>query len=177
LLRAPTQLWQKLDDAAKPQVIAGLRRSRQLKPAFNNWLLFAAMVEAWLKRAGEWWDPMRVDYAVRQHEQWYLGDGVYGDGPPFHWDYYNSFVIQPMLLDVAEAVADDGLVREKQLATFIRRSQRYAAVQERLISPEGALPPLGRSLSTASAACNCSARWRCGGNCRRRFNRLRSAGP
>jgi len=147
LLRAPMQLWQELDDAAKPQVIVGLRRSRRLKPAFNNWLLFAAMVEAWLKRAGEWWDPMRVDYAVRQHEQWYLGDGVYGDGPPFHWDYYNSFVIQPMLLDVAETVADEGLVREEQLATFIRRSQRYAVVQERLISPEGALPPIGRSLA------------------------------
>ena len=43
---------------------------------------------------------MRVDYALRQHAQWYKGDGVYGDGPAFHWDYYNSFVIQPMLLDV-----------------------------------------------------------------------------
>jgi hypothetical protein len=43
---------------------------------------------------------MRVDYALRQHHQWYKGDGAYGDGPYFHWDYYNSFVIQPMLLDV-----------------------------------------------------------------------------
>ena len=47
---------------------------------------------------------MRVDYALRQHEQWYKGDGVYGDGPEFHWDYYNSFVIQPMLLDVLDAL-------------------------------------------------------------------------
>ncbi len=26
---------------------------------------------------------MRIDYAVRQHEQWYKGDGTYGDGPDF----------------------------------------------------------------------------------------------
>ena len=48
---------------------------------------------------------MRVDYALRQHAQWYKGDGVYGDGPEFHFDYYNSFVIQPMLLDVLDACA------------------------------------------------------------------------
>ena len=48
---------------------------------------------------GVWWDPMRVDYAIRSIEQWYKGDGVYGDGPSFHWDYYNSFVIHPMLLE------------------------------------------------------------------------------
>ena len=48
---------------------------------------------------------MRVDYAVRQHEQWYKGDGAYGDGPEFHWDYYNSFVIHPMLVDVLDACA------------------------------------------------------------------------
>ena len=41
------------------------------------------------------WDRVRVDYALRQHEQWYKGDGTYGDGPDFHWDYYNSLVIHP----------------------------------------------------------------------------------
>jgi hypothetical protein len=30
---------------------------------------------------------------LRQHEQWYRGDGIYGDGPEFDWDYYNSFVM------------------------------------------------------------------------------------
>ena len=28
------------------------------------------------------------------------------DGPAFHWDYYNSFVIHPMLVDVLGAVGD-----------------------------------------------------------------------
>ena len=33
--------------------------------------------------------------------------GTYGDGPAFHWDYYNSFVIQPMLLDVLDVCRDE----------------------------------------------------------------------
>ena len=53
------------------------------------------------------WDRLRVDYAVRQHDQWYKGDGAYGDGPAFHWDYYNSFVIHPMLLDVLDTFRDE----------------------------------------------------------------------
>ncbi len=91
------------------------------------------------------WDRMRVDYALRQHEQWYLGDGVYGDGPRFHWDYYNSFVIQPMLLDVLAAVGDEDPEWRRLKEPVLRRAQRYAAIQERLISPEGTYPVIGRS--------------------------------
>ena len=47
---------------------------------------------------------MRIDYALRQHDQWCKGDGLYGDGASFHFDYYNSFVIQPMLVDILDAV-------------------------------------------------------------------------
>lgn len=148
LLRAPNQLWAKLDNATQTNVVAALRSSRVIKPHFNNWLLFSATIEAFLCTAGiADWDPMRIDYALRQHEQWYLGDGVYGDGPEFHWDYYNSFVIQPMLIDIVESVGkrypDWGAMREE----ILRRAQRYAAIQERLISPEGTYPPIGRSLA------------------------------
>ena len=66
------------------------------------------MVEAGLDALGAPFDATRVEYAVREHEQWYKGDGAYGDGPSFHWDYYNSFVIHPMLVDVAAALAGQG---------------------------------------------------------------------
>jgi hypothetical protein len=147
-LRAPKQLWDRLDDATKKNVIAALRSSRVIKPHFNNWLLFAAIVETFLSKAGVAdWDPMRIDYALRQHEQWYLGDGVYGDGPEFHWDYYNSFVIQPMLIDIVESVGDRYPDWRAKREEILRRAQRYAAIQERLISPEGTYPPIGRSLA------------------------------
>jgi len=147
LLRAPKTLLGAIDGATKRNLIAAFESTRVITPAFSNWLLFSAMVEAGLAALGAKWDGTRVEYAVRQHEQWYKGDGAYGDGPAFHWDYYNSFVIHPMLVDVA-AVFADRIAIVKDLAPRIEeRAKRYAAVQERLIGPDGTFPPIGRSLA------------------------------
>ncbi|MDD9267437.1 DUF2264 domain-containing protein [Paenibacillus sp. GCM10023248] len=147
ILRAPNALWHGLDSRVQANLVKALQSSRTRKPAFNNWLLFAAMTETALRFMGADWDRMRVDFALKQHEQWYLGDGMYGDGPEYHADYYNSFVIQPMMVDIIEHVgeeyADWGAMREK----IIIRAQRFAAVQERSISPEGTFPVVGRSLA------------------------------
>ncbi len=147
VLRAPSELWEKLDRQTQLHLIEALRSSRIIRPGFNNWLLFSATVEAFLCRVGEQWDAMRVDYAIRQHEEWYKGDGVYGDGPQFHWDYYNSFVIQPMLLEVLDTVSKKSKAWESFQPLMLARAQRYAAIQERLISPEGTYPAFGRSLA------------------------------
>ena len=147
VLRAPRALRESLDAATRKNLVAALESTRGTTPGFNNWLLFSATVEAALARLGATWDRMRVDYALRQHEQWYKGDGVYGDGPTFHWDYYNSFVIQPMLLDVLDVCRDE-LPAWKDMATRVEpRARRYAAVLERLIAPDGTFPPIGRSIA------------------------------
>ena len=107
ILRAPTQLWHALDAADQQNLVARMRETRTRKPFHCNWLLFSAIIECFLRMAGEPdWDMMRIDYAVRQHFDWYLGDGFFGDGPDFHMDYYNSYVIQPMLIDVLRAAGD-----------------------------------------------------------------------
>jgi lysophospholipase L1-like esterase len=150
-LRAPRQLWGALPGSTKTQVVELMLATRRIKPGPNNWLLFSAIIEAFFARNDLPWDPMRVDYALRQHEQWYKGDGYYGDGAEFHFDYYNSIVMHPMLLDVLAAVgprenwADQGFP-----GRMLLRAQRHAAILERLISPEGALPPVGRSLAYRS---------------------------
>ena len=147
LLRAPHPLWESLEARVQENLLAALKATRCIKPGFNNWLLFSAMIEAALHRFTNECDLMRIDYAYRQHEQWYKGDGVYGDGPEFHWDYYNSFVIQPMLLDVLATVGHlDGAWHAMQ-PKVVRRAERYTAILERLIAPEGTFPPLGRSLA------------------------------
>jgi hypothetical protein len=147
VLRAPNTLWGDLDAGAQAHVVRALESTRDILAGPNNWLMFAAAIEAALLRMGARWDRARVDYAVRQHEQWYVGDGVYGDGPQFHWDYYNSFVIQPMLVDVLQACAPREPAWERLQEPVGRRAQRYAAILERMISPEGTFPPVGRSLA------------------------------
>jgi hypothetical protein len=94
-------------------------------------------------------DTSAIVYAIDMHQQWYKGDGTYGDGANYHWDYYNSFVIQPMLIEVLDVMrSKDTAARWKELYnTVLKRAKRYAAVQERLISPEATYPPIGRSLA------------------------------
>jgi hypothetical protein len=147
LLRAPKALLGAIDATTKRQLIAALESTRVTTPAFSNWLLFTAMVEAGLDALGAPFDATRVEYAVRQHEQWYKGDGAYSDGPAFHWDYYNSFVIHPMLVDVAAALSARMAAVKDMAAHIEERAKRYAAVQERLIGPDGTFPPIGRSLA------------------------------
>jgi hypothetical protein len=147
LLRAPHTLRDGLDATARRHLIAALESTRPIVPGFNNWLLFSAMVEAGLKSLGADWDRTRVDYALREHEQWYKGDGAYGDGPEFHWDYYNSFVIHPMLVDVLDTCKLESPAWTDIATRVELRSRRYAAVQERLIAPDGSFPPVGRSIA------------------------------
>jgi hypothetical protein len=144
LLRAPRTLRESLEPATKRNLIAALESTRAIAPGFNNWLLFSATVEAALLKLGASWDRMRVDYALRQHDEWYKGDGAYGDGPQFHWDYYNSFVIHPMLLDVLDACRDEMPAWKELSARVDERAKRYAAVLERLIAPDGSFPAVIR---------------------------------
>ena len=147
LLRAPRTLRDGVAGATKRQLVAALESTRVITPGFNNWLLFSATVEAGLKALGAPWDRTRVDYALRQHDQWYKGDGAYGDGPEFHWDYYNSFVIHPMLVDVLESCKDESPAWKDLAAREETRAVRFAAVQERLIAPDGSFPAIGRSIA------------------------------
>jgi hypothetical protein len=147
IVRAPNELWAKLDSSTKENLVHALAETRKVQPGFNNWLLFSAMIEALFCKYGEQWDAVRIDYALRQLQEWYKGDGMYGDGPPFHWDYYNSFVIHPMMLNVIDAVqttTDRFAIFRKPVEA---RARRYAAIEERLISPEGTIPAIGRSLA------------------------------
>lgn len=145
MLRAPVQLWQPLNETQRANVMAALKESRQIKPPENNWVLFSALVEAALWQfTGECEMPV-IEKALAKHEEWYVGDGTYGDGPNYHWDYYNSFVIQPALVAVLEVAKAKNSPLAKELPKILARAQRYAVVQERLISPEGTFPVIGRS--------------------------------
>lgn len=145
LLRAPTQVWGRLNDSQRDDVAAALRSSRVIKPGQSNWLLFSAMVEAALWEFTGECEAGPIETAVSKHLDWYVGDGTYGDGPEYHWDYYNSFVIQPMLIDILRVCERKQHPLGRHLPRILARARRYAVVQERLISPEATFPVIGRS--------------------------------
>jgi hypothetical protein len=152
LLRAPLQLVRPLDATVRRRLIDALTAERIVLPGYNNWLLFAAVNEAAILTLGGDWDRLRVDYALRQHMSWYLGDGTYGDGPHFHADFYNSFVIQPYLLQLMQTLGDAEPAWKNMRPAIHARAQRYAAIQERVIGPGGEYPVLGRSITYRSGA-------------------------
>lgn len=148
LLRAPTQVFARLSGKAKADLKAALESSRAIRAYESNWLLFSAMVEAALLEFYGEHSQVPVDYALgRFLNEWYLGDGMYGDGPEFHYDYYNSFVIQPMMVEILGIMKKHGIDGAEHYDEVLQRYSRYAAIQERLISPEGTYPVTGRSLA------------------------------
>ena len=119
----------------------------------NNWILFPAMIQAALWQLTGQVDMKPIEKAVSTFENdWYVGDGAYGDGPDFHWDYYNSYVIHPMMLQVLTVANAKRDPTAKSLTLAMERANRYAIVLEKFISPEGTFPVMGRSSAYRFAA-------------------------
>ncbi|MET0265119.1 MAG: DUF2264 domain-containing protein [Duganella sp.] len=157
LLRAPKALWEPLDATTKQRIIAVIKSLRSIEPPYINWMLFAAMNEAWLMSIGEAFDPLRMNVAIRKINEWYVGDGWIKDGEAFHFDYYGSFVMHPMLVEILDVLDDkkgpfwNGKPPELR-AQAVKRMQRYSEHLERFIGSDGSFPPIGRSLTYRTAA-------------------------
>jgi len=145
LLLAKKQLWEPLSKKEKKLVIEALKTHRGLKPWKSNWLLFSAIIECAIWELSGKCEMAPIEYAIENHMEWYLGDGTYGDGPSFHWDYYNSFVIHPLLLEILRTCKSKNHKLGDLFPKALKRSQRYAEILEHLISPEATFPVVGRS--------------------------------
>jgi len=146
-MRAPKVLWEPLDQVTKERYVKEFKSLRKIRPAYSNWLLFRAMIEAFLASIDEEYDSYALDISIRKMDEWYLGDGWYSDGPEFSFDYYNSFVIQPMLVEIIEVMDNKKINSPIKFELALRRMQRYNQLIERLISPEASFPAIGRSMT------------------------------
>ena len=146
-MRAPEALWEPLDDITKQRYIKEFEGLRSIRGAYNNWILFRGMIEAFLLSIGEEYDAFTLDLTIRKMEEWYVTDGWYSDGPGFSLDYYNSYVIHPMLVDILEVMQEKKKWSSISFDLALRRMQRYNELLERLISPEATYPAIGRSMT------------------------------
>jgi len=152
LVRCPW-LWENADTLTKRNVQAAFLTTRNTIPVYSNWLLFTAMIETFFCQYNLPYDKVRIDFAVKEFaNHWYTGDGLFSDGMEFHYDYYNSYVIQPYLQTIV-AVVNKKDSSYKQFAPKLDRiSKRYAAIQERLINTDGSFPVTGRSITYRGGA-------------------------
>lgn len=146
LVRCPW-VWEHLDAQVKQNVVTALISSRSTIPVYTNWILFSGMVEAFLCKYNYDYDAVRMEYGIREFSQhWYVGDGMYSDGMNFAMDYYNSYVIQPYLNNMIEAVSPRNKSFDWYLPKLDKITKRYAEIQERQIAPDGTFPVTGRSI-------------------------------
>lgn len=147
-LRGPNKIWNSLSKKVQANLIKEIKKTRNYKPSNSNWLLFASIIEAFLLEITGSCDYKRLNKGVKSFIcNFYKGDGIYGDGIEFSNDYYNSYVIHPMLLSILEVGRKHRLKKyELFYSIHLKRLKRYSEYLERLISPEGTYPVIGRTL-------------------------------
>lgn len=151
-LRAPEALWQPLDKETQKRYIEAFKSLRNRTGAYNNWLLFTGLTEAFLLQQGEQSDPFRINIAKNKIKEWYVGDGWYSDGSKFSMDYYNAYVMHPMLVEMLETLQPKKWANQKDCDEAMRRMVRHAEFSERIIGPDGTYPAFGRSVTYRTAA-------------------------
>ena len=157
-IRGYKALWEPLDDTTKKRYIDEFSRLRRIDPPYTNWLLFSSTIETFLAKVGQPYDAYRVSMAVRKTEEWYVGDGWFADGQgTFAFDYYSSYVFHAMYLETLQNMIDAkgkgwGINYRKYYDRQLKRTQKFAIILERFISPEGTFPVIGRSTPYRMAA-------------------------
>lgn len=144
-LRAP-KLWYHLEATTKKRYIECFKKTRKIKAGLNNWLLFSGIIESFFILAGEKPDSEKMFNITKQINEWYIGDGWYSDGKYFAMNYYNSFVIHPMFIQMLEIMEKNQMKVPIKSKTALYRMQKFNIFLERLISPEGKFPAFGRSI-------------------------------
>lgn len=156
LVKARSVLWEPLCARVQEQVLSALRSVSKIRNnSNNNWCMFTARVETGLWQLTGEGDWTKISASLADQASFYLGDGTYGDGHSFAWDYYNSYVMHPFLEEVTAAVSPllepDGFGAQFRVQV-IARMQRYGEVQERLIAPDGTYVVTGRSSAYRTAS-------------------------
>jgi hypothetical protein len=151
------QVWDRLDDELRAQTAEWLTHHAVKHGSDNNWLLFTAVIEAFLASVG-FAVPEAERHAqadVDLFETWYLGDGWYNDGPITpatghgnRVDHYNSWVIQPFLWQWFSLSEQQP---EERRERFLRRLGEFADSYSLLFAADGSPLHQGRSLTYRQA--------------------------
>lgn len=141
-------LWETFSADEKKQIADWLRHHARLEVWGNNWQLFPAMAEGFLRSVGEDVSGCIGARNVARVESWYLGDGWYTDGPEHSIDYYNAWAIHPYLwawYDMTDAWDSyEGKRYKERLHAFV---DSYSL----MFAKDGAVLHVGRSLAYRTA--------------------------
>jgi hypothetical protein len=155
LMNAPI-VFNNLSLKAKNFIRDGLLAALTKEAFYNNWILMPAVINLCLDK---YWNICNIDLvinSIKTVDSWYVGDGFYRDGYFFAFDYYNSYVFHPFLMEINKNISSHSLHRETlsriNTKNLLARSQRYAVILEKLADKDGRLPVVGRSATYRTGA-------------------------
>lgn len=143
------RLWERFTRPEQRQIAAWLLHHARLEVWHNNWQLFPAMAEGFLREVGEDVSGCIGTRNVARVESWYVEQGWYTDGPEHAFDYYNAWAIHPYLWAWYRMTGGTGT------AEGMRHTEHLHAFTESfadLVAPDGSLLHVGRSLTYRTAA-------------------------
>ncbi len=154
LLLARRALWDPLSDGERERILAWFEAVTRIEPADTNWRLFAVAVQTVLKHLGGRYSQASIDAHLDRVETFYLGDGWYADGDPrsprgLRLDYYNAWVIHPLLLWWSLLEQDEQPARAARIRD---RAAEFVGTFAHWVGADGSIPCFGRSVLYRMAA-------------------------
>ena len=145
LMLLPEEGWYPFPDKDRENLVTWIEEIQRVELVDNNWLFFAILVQEGLRRIGRADlvdDSLQARYLARI-EEWYLGDGWYGDGPELPIDHYNGFALHFYALLYAQyAVSPDPDLCRR----FRQRAGLFAIDFAQWFAETGETVMVGRSL-------------------------------
>ncbi|MBA2360010.1 MAG: DUF2264 domain-containing protein [Actinobacteria bacterium] len=137
-------LWNRLTDRERERVGTWLAAVNGKTFAFNNWLLFPVVVNAFLKAVGGEFSQREIERNLDTVDSFYRRDGWYSDGPGQSFDHYNSWAFHfytAMWSRMEGSLNDPG-----RAAVYDDRLKRFLVDYRCLFAGDGAPVHYGRSL-------------------------------
>ncbi|QOD02632.1 DUF2264 domain-containing protein [Pseudarthrobacter sp. BIM B-2242] len=141
---APSRLFEPLSQGAKNSLIERFRRSLDVTPSENNWVMFPHVIADFLESIGLSDEKTRraIANSRKYTESWYRGGGLYTDGSGRTFDYYNAWAFHFYLPLISHLGRD-----QSALELYGARLDEYWRFARNLVESSGAPVFFGRSLT------------------------------
>jgi len=140
------QVWDRLDDRTRAQVVEWMAPALEVTYSASNWLWFQNVTLAFLRSVGGPWDEAVIEKKIATLDTFYQGDGWYTDGRregrATHYDWYNGWVMHLFSLWYCRMSGETGELLDR----YRDRLRQYLGTAQHLVGSDGAPLHQGRSL-------------------------------
>jgi hypothetical protein len=142
------QVWDRLDDRTRAQVVEWMAPALEVKYSASNWLWFQNVTLAFLRSVGGPCDEALIQENIATLDTFYQGDGWYTDGlregRATHYDWYNGWVMHLFSLWYCRMSGE--AAGSELLDRYRDRLRQYLGTAQHLVGSNGAPLHQGRSL-------------------------------